>query len=442
MLDFPAGEFIFSPVEVTTTKQSLIFVCAALLAATLLCGCSRKEPLPDGPALKAYAEKARDEARTASEAKDPKAARRAADRAKAAKEKAEKQEAGAAEADRAAAQELAMQVTAVARVAARFAEVAEEEQSLAEKTGSLKLKAYRAARGPALKIVFSGLALAAERAGPAYDSLSEQEKNRADLAKSLAELVAEDLKRPDGKPDWPAIAARMKAVADNPPPRVGLLLAVAYVLLACDDLALAEADLLKPEMFADPQEKLGCRFVRGFVLQARGMPRLASRELDAITGPEADKEGLSGKPEYMAGAHLLLAFIAAQEKDFRRADIEIMRATKIWPNNPVGVFLTGEVMVAEGRYEKAATTMEDAFREAGVDVDPELIQFVQKRAREIRDKKGEAEPLFTDKQFLTELAVRYIWQTARTSKPAQRVMEFWESAKAFGAEVLKSMPGM
>jgi phosphoglycolate phosphatase-like HAD superfamily hydrolase len=108
----------------------------------------------------------------------------------------------------------------------------------------------------------------------------------------------------------------------------------------------------------------------------------------------------------------------------------------------VGVLLTGEVMVAEGRYEKAARTMEDAFREAGVDVDPELVQFVQKRAREIRDKKGEAEPLFTDKQFLTELAVRYIWQAARTSKPAKRVMEFWKSSKAFGAEVLKSMPGM
>jgi hypothetical protein len=381
-------------VETTTTKQSLIFLCAALLCAALLCGCSRKESLPD--------------------------------------------EAASAEPDRAAAQELAMQVTAVARAAARFAEVAEEEQLLAEKIGSLKVRAYRAARGPALKIVFSGLALAAERAGPGYDSLGEQEKALA----GLAEVFAEDLKRPSGKPDWPAIAARMKAFGDNPPPRVGLLLAVAYVLLACDDLALAEADLLKPDMFTDPQEKLGCRFVRGFVLQARGMPRLASRELEAIDETDAAKEGLSGRPEFMAGAHLLLAYMAAQERDYRRADVEIMRATKIWPNNPVGVFLTGEVMVAEGRYEKAAKTMEDAFREAGVDVDPELVQLVQKRAREIRDKKGEAEPLFADKQFVTELAVRYIWQTARTSKPAQRVMEFAESSKAFGAEVLKSMPGM
>ena len=423
-------------------KPPTLFLGVAFLAAICLCGCSRKESLPDGPALKAYAEAARDEARTACEAKDPKAARLAADRAKAAKEKAENQASVSAEPDRAAAQELAIQVTAVARVAAGFAELAEEEQSLAEKTGSLKIKAYRAARGPALKVVFTVLALAAERAGPAYDSLSEQEKNRADLAKSLAEFLAEDLKRPDGKPDWPAIAARMKACGDDPPPRVGMLLAIAYALSAFDDLALAEADLLKPERLTDPQEKLGCRFVRGFVLQARGMPRLASRDLDAITGPEAEKEGLSGKPEFMAGAHLLLAYMAAQERDFRRADIEIMRAAKIWPNNPVAVFLTGEVMVAEGRYEKAAKTMEDALREAGVDLDPELVQFVQKRAREIRDKKGEAEPLFTDKQFLTELAVRYIWQTARTSKPAQRVAEFAESAKAFGAEVLKSMPGM
>ena len=438
MLDFAAGEFIFSPVEATTTKQSLIFVCVVLLAATLPCGCSREESLPDGPALKAYAEKARDEARTASEARDPKAARLAADRAKAAKEKAEKQASASPEADRAAAQELAMQVTAVARVAAGFAELAEEEQSLAEKTGSLKLRAYRAARGPALMIVFSGLALAAERAGPGYDSLSQRDKSLADLA----ELLAEDLKRPDGKPDWPAVAARMKVCGDNPPPRVGLLLAIAYALSAFDDLALAEADLLKPELFTDPQEKLGCRFVRGFVLQARGMPRLASRELDAITGPDADKEGLSGRPEYMAGAHLLLAYMAAEERDYRRADIEIMRATKIWPNNPVGVFLTGEVMVAEGRYEKAATTMEDALREAGVDVDPELIQFVQKRAREIRDKKGEAEPLFADKKFLSELAVRYIWQAARTSKPAQRLKEFVDSARSFGDEVVKSLPAM
>jgi hypothetical protein len=442
MLDFPAGAFIFTSRGGQDMRQPLTILCAAMLAATLLCGCSRKESLPDGPALKAYSEKARDEARTASEAKNPKAARLAADRAKAAKEKAEKQEAGAAEADRAAAQELAMQVSAVARVAARFAELAEEEQSLAEKTGSWKIKGYRTARGPALKVVFTVLALAAERAGPAYDSLSEQEKNRADLAKSLAELLAEDLKRPDGKSDWPAIAARMRACGDNPPPRVGMLLAVAYALLACDDLALAEADLLRPEMFTDPQEKLGCRFVRGFVLQARGMPRLASRELDTIVGPEAAKRGLSGRPEFMAGAHLLLAYMAAQDRDYRRADIEIMRATKIWPNNPVGVFLTGEVMVAEGRYEKAERTMEDALSEAGVDIDPELIQFVQKRAREIRDKKGEAEPLFADKKFLSELAVRYIWQAARTSKPAKRLKEFVDSARSFGDEVVKALPAM
>ncbi|MCX5684722.1 MAG: hypothetical protein NT049_13685 [Planctomycetota bacterium] len=419
-------------------RRPLIILCAAMLAATLPCGCSRKESLPDGPALKAYAEKARDEARTASEAKDPKAARLAADRAKAAKEKAEKQEAGAAEADRAAAQELAMQVTAVARAAARFTELAEEEQSLSEKTGSLKLKAYRAARGPALKVVFAGLALAAERAGPGYDLLGQRDKALADLA----EMLADDLKRPNGKPDWRAIAARMKAYGDNPPPRVGMLLAVAYTLAAFDDLALAEADLLKPEQFTDPQEKLGCRFVRGFVLQARGMPRLASRELDAVTGPEAAKEGLSGKPEFMAGVHLLLAYMAAQERDYRRADIEIMRATRIWPNNPVGVLLTGEVMVAEGRYEKAAGTMEDGLREAGVDVDPALVQLIQKRAREIRDKKGEAQPLFTDKRFLSELAIRYIWQAARSSKPAKRLEEFVDSARSFGGEVVKALPAL
>ena len=407
----------------------------ALALAMLLClgGCSTK--LPEGPELKVFAEKARDEARAACEAQDVKGARRAADRAKAAEEKATKGAESAAEAEKAAADELAWQVRTVAREAARFAQLAEDRQNLAKKLTSWKARGYRAARGPALKVLFTLMALGAERAGQHYDSLTPEQKDVVDLAA----MLADDLKRPDGKPDWTAIAARMAAWADRPPSRVDALLAIAYAVTAREELALIEVELLNLDEVADAREKAAYRALRGIVYQLNGLLELGRAEFEAMAAPGSPESAAIG-PEFQAGIHLCLGAYALDEKDWARADLEVMRAMKICPNNPIGVLLTGEVMVAEGKYEKAAVSLEDLGRGPAGESDPWLIEKVQKRAREIRDKKGDAEPLFCNNKFICDLSVHYIWQAARTSKQGQEVKKAIEAAQSFGARFVKLLP--
>jgi hypothetical protein len=133
--------------------------------------------------------------------------------------------------------------------------------------------------------------------------------------------------------------------------------------------------------------------------------------------------------------------MAAQDKDYDQADLELMRVMKIYPDNPLMVYLTGERQVGEGQYEKAEGTLEDLAKLLPPDTDPWLLQHIQDRARYIRDKKGEAEPLFADRKMLCELAVRSLWHAAKTSGPARTLAGWVDSARDLGTEFLKYLPG-
>ena len=398
--------------------------CLALVLSAVGCG---KGLEPREAALKA-----RQEAQAAYEAKKPKVARKAADRAVAVRDKVEKDL--TATPDSQELQDLAREVRAAAAEAVRYAELAEEEHTLADKTGSLKARGYRLARKAALKLAFAAMALAVEKAAAdGYAALSESQRNAVDLAMEMTG----NPKLADGSHDWKTVSTKVAAFGDAPPAEVNLVLALAYLTMSQDDLALVEAAMVNPDDVADPRERLGCRVLRGLVCHLNGMPRLAMREFEA-----AGEGGPASGPEFSAGICLLRALLYASDKDFRAADLEIMKATKIWPNNPVTVILTGEVMVGEGKYEKAAVTLEDLLRDKGVEPDPWLVGHVEKRAREIRDKKGEAEPLVHNSRFVREVALHYIWQAAKTSEPAQRLKSYIDSAKDFGAECLKHVPGL
>ncbi len=398
--------------------------CLALVLGAVGCG---KDLEPREAALQA-----KQEAQAACEAKKPKVARKAANRAVAARDKVEKGLSAAPDSQE--LQDLAKEVRAAAGEAVRYAELAEEEQALADKIGSLKARGYRLARKAALKLAFAVMSLAVDKAGAdGYAALSENQKSAVDRAMKMTG----NPKLADGSPDWKAASAKLAAFGDAPPAEVNLMLALGYLLMSQDDLALVEAAMVNPDDAADPRERLGCQVLRGLACHLNGMPRLAMREFEA-----AGEGGPASGPEFSAGICLLRATLYVSDKDFRAADLEIVKATKIWPNNPVTVILTGEVMVGEGKYEKAAVTLEDFLRDKGVDPDPWLIQHVEKRAREIRDKKGEAEPLVFSSRFLCEVALYYIGQAAKTSEPAQKLKSYIDSAKGFGAECLKHVPGL
>jgi hypothetical protein len=62
-------------------------------------------------------------------------------------------------------------------------------------------------------------------------------------------------------------------------------------------------------------------------------------------------------------------------------------------------------------------------------------------AKYIRDKKGNAEPLFTDKKLLLEFVVRQITERAKESAAMKTVQEQVASLQAMGGRLRSQLPG-
>jgi len=416
------------------------YLTACVILPVVLCGCGGKTEPPED--LKAAVLKARDEAKAARGNKDPKAAEKAARRAEEAIERLRKLAVGEGQVA-AAAKAVLAESDGAAREARHFAELADEERRLAEKLRGLKAKAYRAGRSTALSALFKGLSLAADQAG---------KKGLAGLPKPVQEAAncAADFagRAPlaEGSPDWAGIAADMEKFAASPPPELAWVLAAGFLLGGQAELALIEAGALDP-MNPPPlsgmtaAESMPLTFLlRGLIYRANGLNHLAVREFTgAITvhGGVGPAEELP--PWLRARVHALSALGLLYEKDLAGADREIMEAVKADPQGPLAAFLTGERLAANGEYEKAAESLESAARAKGGD--EWLARRVTERAREIRDKKGGAEPLFCDTGFLCQVALHYVGEAAKRSEPARKLQRSLDSAKGFGAQFRRHLPG-
>ena len=136
---------------------------------------------------------------------------------------------------------------------------------------------------------------------------------------------------------------------------------------------------------------------------------------------------------------MLLAGVYLRANEFDGADREVALAIKAWPGNSLSVFLTGEVMMMNGDYEKAAVSLENAA--AGTDREW-LAAMVAARAREIRDRKEETPRLFTDKAFLREVLLRFILEEAKKSEAARKLNSMIEAAGGLGERVIRGLrPG-
>ncbi len=386
--------------------------------------------IPEGADLAAYAEQARREAEEARAGGNVAAAREAADRAKAALQDAEQKAEKADKAAQAEAKELVRTVRRAARQADKSADLAEEQRSLEKLRTGWKARSYRAARGPALRLAFAGMALATRHAAThGYDTLSDEQKAAVDLA----DILAKAPRLPDGKPDWPAVSEKVDGFGDSPPEEIHMVLALAFLSLGQNRLALIEFEDLDVSAIRDPETQLGCRALCGVIYHLNGFPRHATDEFEAL----AAEDGSVGGPELQGCVHLLLALFYADRRDWMAADREIMAATRIWPNNPIGQVLTGEVLVARGEYEPAARTLEDIL--GAEEADGWIVEHIQRRAREIRDSDGKVEPLFHDSGFIIDMSYHAIARAAAKSKPARKLKGYLDSAKGFGAECMKHL---
>lgn len=368
-----------------------------LSVVVVLTGCS------DGPSqpktvfeARDIAAHARKEAKAARDAGNPEDAGRAADQAEEVARKAVEIIEGTAEVtdrDKAACEEAA----AAAREARMFANWAEEEKRLAELTSGLKARAYRGTRKVALSAVFKSLAAAAVLAGKTdLASLPQEVQDSAKLAAELARQYAGRETLPDGQPDWKGIASDLNRFSSQPPNEMNLLGALASVLSAQNRFALYEIELVQPESLKTREQRTQYRVLRGVILSQNDMRLLAMREFEKIDALTAEGEDQQNGPELLAGIHLYLAYMYLSNSDFRQADLELVRAIKIWPNNPLSVYLTGERLAASGEYERAADSLEEMAHGTSQEW---LAKRVAQRARELRDRRGEAEPLLTAPVF-------------------------------------------
>jgi hypothetical protein len=334
----------------------------------------------------------------------------------------------------AGAKRLLLESERAARTARHWAQLAEEEYQLEKTLGSLKAKAYRGGRKLALKGAFKGLSLAADQAArKGIQNLPQRGQDAAQMAAELAASFAGRKPLADGSPDWAGIAKDMNGFSKKPPENLSLYLGAAFFLLGRGKLALYELHDLDTTKL-DEKEKLVHGVGLVLVYRANGWTRLSIRQVERMLEVEGEY-----KPEVQAGLYLLSAALFVVDKDYQRADMEVARALKADPNNPVAVFITGERLAASGEWEKAADSLEKSAKEAAGD--EWLAKQISERARRVRDSKGADEPLLYDKKFMARIVLHYLAEAAKESEAVREVLSWIESAKKFGADLLGKLPG-
>ena len=411
------------------------FANPSLLAALLLLGLTGCGRTPAELRLRALDGEAA--ARQAFEQHEPEAADQAASRAEAASARLEEQiNSGKVQGPENEA--FRQDARAAAGSARNYAQLADEERQCRSRLASLKLKAYRRARAALCEYGFSGLAPAAEHFGhTGAGSVSPAEQQVASLAWSVVQVVEQSPPMTNGLPDWARVAADLRFWSTNPPPGIGMFLSAAFAAHGLTDFALSEIESVDPASLAATNARALYHLERSVLFAAHGWDRTAARELDhALRFAPENLSGFGGT-QAVALVHLWRAGAALQRKDLPTADLELGAALKTWPDNPVAALITAESMAAHGEWAKAADLLE---ARAGDTHQAWLAERLARRAREIRDAKGSAPPLFSDPASVLDLASHLLSSTARDSAPAQWFQGFLSDAKAFGQRVLSQLP--
>src|SRR5512138_1258136 len=272
-------------------RTPLSFCLLSALMAGGVVSCSKPLSLEE---TRARATQARDEAKAAADAKNARAADKAAKRAEALAHQTDKRPECVVKAGTPAA--ACGEVVAAARQARRFANRADEEQRLADLPGSLKARAYRAARSVALKAALASLLAAGDASyGNGKDSKSAQRgiREAGDLAREVAQWLAETdaPERPGGPPeDWSALRVYLTRAQSTLPPVFGLFLAMGFTVSMQPKLALFEIEALdlsaiQPHNREDEALYWG---LRGLILSQNGFPQtsIASFERAVASLPQ------------------------------------------------------------------------------------------------------------------------------------------------------------
>jgi len=426
-----------------SAHRSLLFL-ACCAAALLVPGCSCQEEV-SAASLRAQAIAACEQAQTAHAAQDPAAAEAAARGAEAAVQALRRIQEAAANSDTPSpdAESLAADLDAACRAgrdARRHADLAREEKLLLAAQTGLKARAYTAARDAAYGLALKGLALAAEQAGqaagPAPDTATQE---ALDASAHVARVLVPEASLADGTMDWATVTATLRRASGQPvPASLHAALAFGWLCLGRTGWALCEVKDCTDDPSAPLKTRQALFALRGFVYRFNELDALATQQFEDLAGLDGSANAAAEGQQIEGLVHLALAFHYLDGKRYREADVALMRATQVWPNNPIAVLLTGEIQSANGEYEEAQATLD---RVHGSVDDVWLAQVIRARARQIRDSHKPPEPLFHDPKVMSAITLCALGEAARESAVAQRVVEKLHAARALASRLLGEMPG-
>jgi len=311
--------------------------------------------------------------------------------------------------------------------------LAEERQRVAALLGGLKVRAYRATRTVVVPKLLGTLAGAARQAAEAdFATLPAIVREGATLAAQLADIRLADASAGNTAPpltraDWRQVAARIDTWNSAEPAEFPLGLALGYAVLGQAGFALVELDRVDPTNLGEPGYAALVPLTRAIVLSRLGCLELAAREATVDSG-----DSVQGR-QLLAAIHALLAYGYATEKDWNRMDRELAHAVRIWPDNPLVVFLSGERLLADGRKEPALETFTRAT--AGGEA-AWLAPLVEKRIRQVRDSTGVAPPLLLDHELIAKCVLHSLIEQAQRSEPGRKFARFLEASQLLPSAVL------
>ncbi|MFT3829306.1 MAG: hypothetical protein QM691_06310 [Opitutaceae bacterium] len=293
----------------------------------------------------------------------------------------------------------------------RSSRVAEERRELARLLGGMKVRGYRAARRAVIPKLIDTLASAARQAAETdFGTLPAIVRQAAGLAAVLAEVAppaatAEGgaTSAPLGRTEWLLAAQRLETFNRHEPGEFALGLAITYGALGKCDLALVELERAEGAVFDRPELAPLVPLARALVLSRLGFTELAAGESSRVSGSNTQGRQL------LAAIHAVLAYAYGAEKDWVQMDRELGEAVRIWPNNPLVVYLSGERLLADGRREQALETF---ARASGAEA-AWFAPLLEARVRAVRDSTGEVPPLLPDKAFLFKAVLYSLVEEAR-----------------------------
>lgn len=331
-----------------------------------------------------------------------------------------------------------VQAQTAERSARDIAELADEQRQRREKLRSLKVRAYQKSRSFILLTLLPQMARAADHAGErGVTEMSAVERQLAEQALSISRLLGIRSAEAGGRPDWAGTAADFRRWSTNPPIEFRAFLACSLWVMGQGDFALAEFESVDTAQLPDAKALEFHHVGRALLYATRGWNHLAAAEIAALGQQSKSLEGPVDGPAVAGCLHALLAYQALEKRDYVKMDAEIAQCLRVWPGNPLTVYLTGEKLAATGEWENAATSLEKSVAGTGNEW---IAQRLAARARELRDGQGSKKAFVLDARFLVQAAAQHAIKLTGESAAGRKTRELLDQATAFGQELRQKLP--